>query len=350
VANSSMKDLKLALIGFGTVGQGLAEILQTNAESLAAQQHFRATIVAVSDLLKGAVYDADGLNIEALLHAGRAGKLDLYPDQPGLIRGLDALATIKQSNADTIVEVSYTDLTTGEPALSHVRAAFEAGKHAIITNKGPVALAYRELSDLAAQRGVYFGYEGTVMSGTPSLRLANTALAGCMIHEARGILNGTTNYILTQMENGMPYAAALTEAQQRGYAEADPTGDVEGFDAAGKLVILANTIMGAALRMNDVDRTGISALTPDDITEARNSGERWKLIARAVRSENGVSASVKPERLPISDPLAGVGGVTNAVTYETDMLGAVTLVGPGAGRRETGFAILSDLLDLARRC
>jgi homoserine dehydrogenase len=187
------------------------------------------------------------------------------------------------------------------------------------------------------------------MSGTPALRLAQSALAGCTIREARGILNGTTNYILTQMEGGAAYADALAEAQKLGYAEADPTGDVEGFDAAGKVVIVANTILGGKLTMNDVDRTGISQLTPADIESARANSERWKLIARAQRTDNGIVASVKPTRLPITDPLASVGGVTNAITYETDMLGAVTLVGPGAGRRETGYAILSDLLELARR-
>ncbi len=146
----------------------------------------------------------------------------------------------------------------------------------------------------------------------------------------------------------MSYADALAEAQRLGYAEADPTGDVEGFDAAGKLVILANVVFGASLRMEDVDRTGITRLTTADIESARANGERWKLIACAQRTPNGVTASVKPTRLPLSDPLAGVGGATNAITYATDLLGPVTLVGPGAGRRETGFAILSDLLELAR--
>jgi homoserine dehydrogenase len=342
------KTLRLALVGFGTVGQGLAEILQSNAEALTEQNDFSAAIVAISDLMKGAVYNPYGLDIGLLLEAGRNGDLSGYPDQPGLMRGLDALTTIKQSNADCVIEVSYTDLRTGEPALSHVKAAFEAGKHAIITNKGPVALAYSELAELARREGVFFGYEGTVMSGTPALRLAQTALAGCTIYEARGILNGTTNYILTQMETGASYAEALAEAQRLGYAEADPTGDVEGFDAAGKVAILANTVLGAKLGVNDVDRAGITQLTPADIESARESGERWKLIARAQRTEQGIRASVKPERLPITDPLASVSGATNAITYETDMLGPVTLVGPGAGRRATGFAILSDLLELAR--
>jgi homoserine dehydrogenase len=343
-----MKKLRLALIGFGTVGQGLAEILWADRETLAAQQGVEFEIVAVSDLLKGTLFNPNGLNLADLLEAARTGSLAAYPNSRGLERSLDSLATITQSNADVVIEVSYTDLKTGEPALSHVKAAFAAGKHAIITNKGPIALAYQELSQLAAQKGLFFGYEGTVMSGTPSLRLANMALAGTAISEARGILNGTTNYILTKMESGATYADALADAQKLGYAEADPTGDVEGFDAAGKLVILANTVLGGKLNMEDVDRTGITQLAPADIEAARAAGQRWKLIARANKTPEGVTASVRPERLPITDPLAGVSGATNAVTYETDKLGPVTLIGPGAGRKETGFAILSDMLALAR--
>jgi homoserine dehydrogenase len=340
--------LRLALIGFGTVGLGLAEILRNKADSLAAQHGFRAIIVAVSDLLKGALCHPDGLELPALLEAGRQGKLALYPERPGLVRGLDALSTIHQSNADVVVEVSYTDLKTGEPALSHVRAAFGAGKHVIMTNKGPAALAYPELAKLAAEKSLFLGYEGTVMSGTPALRLAQTALAGCTIHEVRGILNGTTNFILTRMEGGASYADALAEAQRLGYAEADPTGDVDGFDAAGKLVILANTVLGASLKFDDIARTGITGLTPADIEGARAEGQRWKLIARAAVAGGRVAASVRPERLPVTDPLAAVSGATNAITYQTDLLGPVTLIGPGAGRQETGFAILSDLLAIGR--
>jgi homoserine dehydrogenase len=147
----------------------------------------------------------------------------------------------------------------------------------------------------------------------------------------------------------MSYADALKEAQRLGYAEADPSGDVDGHDAAGKVVILANVIMGASLRMEDVDCTGISKITLEDVQSAHATGHRWKLIARAVRTENGVKASVKPERLPFSDPLTGVSGATNAVTYNTDLLGPVTLIGAGAGGKETAFAIISDLIELIYR-
>ncbi len=340
----TVKTVRLALIGFGTVGQGFVDILRTRKQALADNQGFQAEVVAVSTLRRGAVYQPDGLDLDALLEAMRSGNLSQYPDQPGLVRGLDALDTIRKSNADCVIEVSPTDLSTAEPALSHIKASFEAGKHVVLANKGPIALAYREIADLAASKGLYLGFEATVMGGTPAIRLAQKALAGCRIQEIRGILNGTTNYILTQMDDGVPYAAALKEAQRSGYAEADPSGDVEGHDAAGKLLILVNTVLGGSMRLEDIERIGITHLKSEDIESAHINDRRWKLIARAWYTDSGLLASVKPEELPLSDPLANVSGVNNAVTYLTDLLGPVTLIGPGAGGLETGFAILSDLL------
>jgi homoserine dehydrogenase len=306
----------------------------------------KLAIVAVSDLLKGSVYDPGGLNPAGLLEkVQKDGNLEGFA-APSL--GWDARQTITQTNADVIVELSYTDLKTGEPAATHVQLALENGKHAVTSNKGPVALHYPRLAALAKAKGVQFGVEGTVMRGTPSLRLGSELLAGADIRAVKGIVNGTTNYILTQMEGGAPYAEALAEAQAKGYAEADPTGDVEGFDAAGKVVILANLLMGAALTMADVDRQGITKLTPVEIAAAKATGERWKLIASVEVTPEGVRATVKPTRLPVTHPLAAVSGATNAITYVTDLLGEVTLIGPGAGRLATGYAILEDILAIAR--
>jgi homoserine dehydrogenase len=188
-------------------------------------------------------------------------------------------------------------------------------------------------------------FEGTVMAGTPSIRLAQDALAGCTISSARGILNGTTNYILTQMENGMSYGDALAQAQQLGYAEADPAGDVDGWDAAGKVIILAAALFNKKLTLADMSVSGISAITAEDVAEAKGAGEKWKLIAQITAD----SASVQAMRIPLSNPLAAVAGATNAITYSTDLIGDVTLVGAGAGRLQTGFALLSDLLDISRK-
>lgn len=341
--------MNLALIGFGTVGQGLAEILRDKADFLRDTLGFEARVVAVADMLKGALYHPNGLDVAALLDAVKTtGSLEDYPDTPGLQRGWDSLKTIRDTNADTIVEVSYTDVKTGQPAIDYCRAAFAAGKNVVMSNKGPVSLAYAELAALAAENGVRWGYEGTVMSGTPALRMPLTALAGNDIREVRGIFNGTTNFILTKMEEGLTYEDALAQAQALGYAEADPTADVEGYDAQGKVVILANVVMNAPLKKEDVPCRGINRLTPADIAQARAAGKRWKLIGRAKKEGNRVAASVGPEMVPLTDPLAGIMGATNAITYDCDLAGPITLVGAGAGRVETGFSILIDLINIQR--
>jgi homoserine dehydrogenase len=334
---------RLALIGFGSAGQGLAHILRDQGESLARRYGVTLQIVAVSTRSRGSLYDPDGLDPAALLQAiAQDGHLRNLAPQ----RDWSPLDMIEQANADVLVELSPTDLVTGEPATSHMRAALSRGMHAITANKGPIALHLTELRRLASDAQLYFGFEGTVMSGTPALRLGWSELAGCEILELRGIVNGTTNYILTQMESGMSYADALAEAQRLGYAEADPTGDVEGYDAAAKALILANVLMDARLGLGDIERAGMTTLTRDTIEAARDSGERWKLIARVWRDGERVRASVQPTRLPLSHPLASAGGATNALTITTDLLGDVTLIGPGAGGIPTGFAIISDILAL----
>ena len=328
------------------MGQGFAQILAEHGPDYEKEYGLKLQIVAVSDMLKGSLCDPTGLDPAALLEAVRThGSLTSIPAP---FHGWDALRTIAESGADVVVELSYTDLKTGEPALTHLRHALLKHKHVVTTNKGPIALHYPELLALAEANGVVLGVEGTVMSGTPVLRMAKELLSAARIIRLQGIVNGTTNYILSQMESGASYANALAEAQGHGYAEADPTGDVEGFDAAGKVVILANLLMEAGLSMADVDRTGITQLTPEDIASAAASRERWKLIARVERVEGKVIASVRPTRLPMAHPLASVSGATNAITFTTELLGDVTIVGPGAGRLETGYALVGDLLSIHR--
>jgi homoserine dehydrogenase len=339
-------ELKLAFIGFGVVGQGLAEILVKKRDELAKMHWADFRAVAISDNVKGSVYDPKGLDLKKALELVKtAGKLDGYKAPE---KGWDALKTIRQSNADIVLEATFTDIKTGEPAMSHFKATLESGKHLATTNKGPTALALRELTALAETKKVQFRYEGTVMAGTPVLNLAKRFLAGNRIDRIRGILNGTTNFILTKMETGMTYADALKEAQQLGYAEAVPDADVEGWDALAKVVILANSVMGADLKVADVDRTGITRITPEDIRKAASEGSRWKLIGEVRREGAKVLGKVSPEKVALTDPLASVGGATNALTFATDLVRDVTIVGPGAGRIETGFALFSDLIEIHR--
>ena len=334
---------KLAFIGFGVVGQGLAEILLKKRDELKKKFGFDWSVVAVSDFKLGSALDNTGLDLAKVLELAKDGKISSYP---GAVTGLDAVETIRRADADIVVEVTYTDVKTGEPAYTHFKAALESGRHLVTTNKGPTALFFRELSELAAAKEVQFRYEGTVVAGTPVVDMAQICLAGNEIREIRGILNGTTNFILTNMEKGRAYEEVLAEAQKLGYAEADPTADVEGFDALAKVVILAKSIMGADISTADVDRTGITGISLADVEAAKKEGKRWKLIGKVTRDGTGVRASVRPEKVSVTDPLASVGGATNALTFVTDLLGEVTVVGPGAGRIETGYALLIDMLTI----
>jgi homoserine dehydrogenase len=339
--------LRLAFVGFGVVGQGVAEVLRDKGRQLAERYGIELAITAITDAKKGAVADPKGLDPAKVLAWLEAhGTLAGYPAP---VSGWDSLTTIRKAEADVVVEASWTDVKTGGPALEHFRTCFAAGKHLVTTNKGPMVVAPLEMIELALQAGVELRWEGTVMSGTPVISTARRGLAGCTISGFSGILNGTTNFMLTEMEGGRSYDDVLKQAQALGYAEADPSGDVLGWDAAGKVVILANTVLHVPLKLADVKiTTGITRITLDDVRSAAAAGERWKLVAEARVDGGKVKAQVLPQRLPLANPLAGVMGPTNAVTFHTDLVGPVTIVGAGAGRSQTAFAVISDLLDIHR--
>lgn len=337
---------RIVMVGLGTVGRGIIEILLNKREYLKKQYDFIFDIVGISTRSCGTVYNAEGFDhtdLTEMLELGRSKR-----NFSRFVKEWDTLTLIKESNATVVCELTGTDLQTAEPALSYCKAALESGKHVITCNKGPAALAYHELKRIADEHGVKFLIEGTVMAGTPVLNLASGPLSGCEITSARGILNGTTNFILSQMEDGMSYEEALKKAQDLGYAEADPSGDVEGYDARAKVAILANVVMNTPLTLEEISCTGITKLKTSDIEHAMRKNCRWKLIGSITRENGVVKASVSPEMLPLSHPLAGVMGAGNALTFTTDLLSEVSIVGLGAGGPQTGFAILSDLLALPR--
>jgi homoserine dehydrogenase len=338
-----MSTYRVALIGFGGVNRALAELIATRNDAWERELGFRLQIVAVSDLRLGSVISPNGLDADTLEKANFAsgGFGQLSGGRPEA----DNESIIKTAPADIIIEATFTNPNDGEPAVSHCRWALQAGRHVVTTNKGPIAIAGHELKALAKAKGVRFEYEGAVMSGTPVIRLAEQTLAGAEVNGFEGILNGTSNFVLGRMEGGLEFAAAVAEAQQLGYAEADPTSDIEGFDVRLKVVILANELLGADLKPQDVNCSGISALTPADINDAARANSRWKLIGSATRApDGGVTASVSPRRLSLEHPLAAVNGAANAVSINTELLGPVTITGPGAGRTETAYALLSDIV------
>ena len=333
----------IALIGFGGVNRALAELIAAKNQLWERDLGFRLNIVAVSDLYLGSVISPNGLDAKTLIEAkfekGGFGQLS------GGNAETDNETIIKMAPADIIVEATFTNPKDGEPAVSHCRWALETGKHVVTTNKGPVAIAAQALKALATANGVRFEYEGAVMSGTPVIRLAHKMLGGLELTAVQGILNGTSNYVLGRMEAGLRLDEAIAEAQDLGYAEADPTADIGGSDVRLKVAILANELLGASMNPSDVETTGIQDIKSDDVAKALARGLRWKLIGDARREADGrVVATVKPIALQADHPLAGISGATNAVSFTTDLLGAVTVSGPGAGRVETAYALISDIM------
>jgi homoserine dehydrogenase len=227
-----------------------------------------------------------------------------------------------------------------------LKTALGAGVSAVTSSKGAVGLDMAGLLRLARGNGAMLRYESSVMSGTPLLNLVRGPLAGCVVSRVEGIVNGTTNYILTMMEENMSYADALAEAQKLGYAEADPSGDVDGFDAAIKVCIMAAEFFGTSLGVSDVDRTGITGVTGDDIKRARKAGGRIKLIAGVEKQGGVVKGYVQPRTIDLTNPLASIAGATNAISITTDNLGEIMIAGPGAGKRETAQGLLSDMLEI----
>ena len=338
-----MKIVKIGMIGFGNVGHGFIQALNENETFYRKELGLDFRITAITDIRYGTIYNPNGLPLKELVNAQ-----DFYGINPDYFQDWNTIQMIRNADSDVIIELSYTDLKTGEPAVLHCQEALLSGKHVITSNKGPIALHYNMLKGLARDNGVKIGCEGTVMSGTPALRLATDSLLATGITEIKGILNGTTNFILTKMENGSTYEDALKEAQRLGYAEADPSGDVEGMDTAGKIAILAQQVFGAHIKPENIDRKGITDITPEDIQIALREHAHWKLIGHIKKTDNGIEASVQPMMIPDDNPLANIKGAGNAIQYHTNLLGEITLVGPGAGRRETAGALIEDLIHIVQ--
>jgi homoserine dehydrogenase len=342
-----MKHIRLSIIGFGTVGQGLAELL-VRKQALLQQQHgLEVTLVSVANSRHGFIYCKEGLHIPTLLELTATGR-PLHA-HPHIRHWQNALEGLQATGADVLAEATGTNLRDAEPGMSHIRTALSQGIHVITANKGPVALAANSLLQLAHQQQVQLCMEATVMAGTPVLSTIREGMAGAQISAIRGILNGTTNYILSAMAAGRDYAEVLAEAQAQGYAEADPTADVEGYDTLAKTLILAAVVFGKPLTPEQVARQGITTITRENMQEAMQNDKRIKLIASLRQdTESGkLEARVEPVELPLSDPLARIDGVTNAITVQSDTLAEATVIGPGAGRLQTGQGLLADLIAIS---
>jgi len=323
------------------VARPFAHLIAERAGSLTRSQGLHLRVVAVVDS-RGAAVNPRGLDVEALERFKKErGTVAAHPEwgRPDL----KAVDVIEGTEAELVVEATPTNIKDGEPGLSHIYAALKKPCHVITVNKGPLALAMPALNELASFNKVQLRFSGTVGGGTPILEFAKRCLQGDRIVGFRGILNGTTNYILSRMEaEGVSFEEALSEAQRAGFAEADPSMDVDGWDSACKLVIMANHILARRVTLGDVKVQGIRGVAEDSLAQARQRGCAVKLIASADRT-----LEVAPREILRSEPLC-VSGSLNAVTFTSEDAGEETIIGRGAGGRETASAILRDLIDIGR--
>lgn len=324
------KTVRISIIGFGNVGRGVAEVVRRKREEIARKQGIDIKIVGIADL-KGVIVNENGLSEDAIMKLKTGNKRE----------DMTSRDVIKEVEHEVMVEATPTNVENGEPGLTHIITALESDRHVVTSNKGPLALEYRRLMELAAKRGKEIRFEAAVGGAMPIISLVRENLAGNGIIAIEGILNGTCNYILTRMaEEGLPYEHVLKEAQEIGIAESDPSKDVEGIDTAVKLVILANSVFDMDATYKDVAVTGITEITPDALKLANDAGYVIKLIG-----EVNVDGSLKvaPRLVPKDDPL-NVGGTLNVATIKTDLAGDITVIGKGAGPIEAASAVLSDII------
>lgn len=329
--------MRLILCGFGVVGQSLAKLLDSRAEDLYARFGIKPRIVGVFDA-KGSAVESSGLDLNKLLDVKKKfGTVKKYSNTKNNLSGVDL---IKNYDADVLIETTASNYKDAEPGMSHIIESMKHGLHVISVNKGPLALAFPSLMELASYNQVLLRFSGTVGGGTPILDYAKNSLRGERISSFEGILNGTTNYILTKMTNGMSFKDALNDAKQKGYVEADESLDLDGLDAAAKLVILANWVMDLKVTLPDIKRTGIRNVSTEDIKNAAKNKSAVKLIASCNKE-----LIVTPKEVSLDDPLC-VNGTLNAISFTSEHSGTQTIIGRGAGGIETASSILRDLLDI----
>ena len=332
--------MKIVLIGFGSVGQGVAQVFQMKKGLVKEEYGLDLKLVAALDR-SGAAINPEGLDIDLLLKTkNETGKVANYPEYGEA--GLSGHEVLDEVEYECIIEVTPTNIEDGEPAQSHMLKAIKNGKHVVTSNKGPLALSFSEIAKAAMENKVQFKYEASVGGAMPIINFAHETLSGCKIESIYGILNGTTNYILSRMaKEGSSYEQTLNEAQEMGIAETDPTQDVEGEDAACKVVILANSILKMDVTYADVEVRGISQITPESIALAKKEGYLIKLIGEVSKDNLEVSPRLVKEGSPFA-----VEGTLNVATLKTDLADEVTVVGKGAGSVETASAILSDIISI----
>ena len=337
-------EIRLAFIGFGSVARAFAQMLADHQQELAVNFGLRWKTTAIATASHGCVTSAAGIDmLQASAFIERCATLE---GLPGSLAVASALALINSCNADILLETTPLNAVDGEPATTHIRSALARGMHVITANKGPLAFAYSGLKSLAHKHGKSFRFEGTVMDGAPVFNLVESCLPAVTVLGFSGVLNSTTNLILTRMESGRSFEESLAEAKRLGIAEANSDHDIDGWDAAVKAVALANVLMNADARPASVAREGIRNIRVEDIREAALSGMAIRLVARGQRATDGVKLTVGAERVPLRSALGSARGTSNVLVLNTNLMGEIAIVETDPGVTQTAYALLTDIISI----
>lgn len=333
-------------LGFGNVGRKMAAILTRERSRHPALAALDLSIVGLFTATHGSLADSGGIDLEAAL-GWREREGSFARHRPGF-SNLSSLEAVRTLDYDVLVEISVLSIRErGEPALSCVREALRRGRHVVTANKGPLAFAHDELTALAREKGVRLLHESTVMDGAPLFSMVRSSLRGCTIDGLSGILNSTTNFVLNEMERGIALEEAVRSAQEEGFAEADPSHDLEGWDAAAKITVLANALMGARQTPDAVEREGITQVTPARMRQVLEAGRRLKLVCRAWREAGSVRTRVGLEEVARDHPFATLSGNGSVLRLETDLMGPIVVAQEEPDLSDTAYGVLNDLLTLA---
>lgn len=337
-----MRNLRVVILGFGNAGQAFARLLLQKQQQLKNQYGCNVFVIAITTASRGTLINEKGIDLEKAL--SDMEHLKCFDSESPDYSKKVSMEVANDLDYDVLIELTPLAIFSGQPAINHVAVALNRGKHAITANKGPIAWAFESLRKLAEKQGVLFYYETTVMDGTPVFNLVEDTLKLCKVTAVKGILNSTTNFILEELANGKNYDDVLQEGKERGFVEADPSMDIEGWDAAAKTAALLNVLMGADITPHQIERKGIEGITADTIREAALRGKVIKLLCSGTIENGKVVGRVEPAEIEKNDLLASISGTSSVVSITTDLMGTVSVVEHDPEIEQTGYGVMSDLV------
>ncbi len=337
-----MEKIKLAFLGFGNAGQATSKLLKAKEKEIQERYDVEIVTTAITTGTRGNLENPEGINLaEACEQLENLGK---FKEGRKDISSKSSLEIARTSDYDILIEITPLEIFSGQPAIDHIKEALGRGKNVVTANKGPIAWAYDELKNMAEEKGCKLLFETAVMDGAPIFNLVEDTLKFCKVLGIEGILNSTTNYILEEMDKGTDYKEIIKSGTEKGFIEADPAMDIEGYDAAAKVTALLNVLMDAKITPDKIIRQGIENITEEDIKKAASEGKKIKLICKGLIEDEKVVGKVEPTYLEKNQLLANVEGTSSIVSIKTDLMGTISIIEQDPEIEQTAYGIFGDII------